>query len=178
MKELEKQIREQRMLLDSEHPGEGHEDRFLQKLQQQPVRRFTIRHVLQVAASVAILVASGLVILNLDRNRDKQAREEPPAAVMEAEVYFASQVDSKVERIREFSFEDSEEKSVLLKELNDLDSYHQQLMNDLEANPSDERVINALIRHYQIKLEIMDQIITQLNQIKSETTEKYENETI
>ena len=52
----------------------------------------------------------------------------------------------------------------------------QQLMKDLEANPNDERVVNALIRHYQLKLEVMDQIITQLNQVKSEISENYEKE--
>jgi len=51
-------------------------------------------------------------------------------------------------------------------------------MGDLEANPDDDRVINALIRHYQVKLEVMDQIIIQLNQIKSETSEKNEHESI
>ena len=53
----------------------------------------------------------------------------------------------------------------------DLESYHQQLMKDLEANPDDDRVVSALIRHYQLKLEVMDQIITQLNQVKSEISE-------
>jgi hypothetical protein len=48
-------------------------------------------------------------------------------------------------------------------------------MRDLQANPGDDRVINALIRHYQLKLEVLDQIILQLNQIKSETEPEHEN---
>ena len=71
-----------------------------------------------------------------------------------------------------------EEKDLLLKELDDLECIHAQLMKDLEANPGDERIINALIRHYQLKLEVMDQIIIQLDQIKSETSEPYEKESI
>ena len=51
-------------------------------------------------------------------------------------------------------------------------------MEDLEANPDDERVINALIRHYQVKLDVMDQIIIQLNQVKSEISENHEKESI
>ena len=75
-------------------------------------------------------------------------------------------------------FDDAEEKTVLLDELKDLESYQEQLMKDLEANPDDDRVVSALIRHYQLKLEVMDQIITQLNQVKSEISENYEKESI
>ena len=106
------------------------------------------------------------------------AQKEIPAAIVEADIYYTSQVNARYEQIRDFSFESSEEKAVLLGELKDLDTYHQQLMTDLEANPDDDRVINALIRHFQIKLEIMDQIIIQLNQIKSETSENHENESV
>ncbi len=178
MKDLEKYIKEKRLLLDTDHPREGHEKRFMQKLQKQPVRRLNIRHALQVAASVAIIITSGLVIIKLNKSGDKMAQREIPAAVIEADIYYTSQVNARYDQIRDFSFDSSEEKAVLLDELQDLDTYHHQLMNDLEANPDDGRVINALIRHYQIKLEIMDQIIIQLNQIKSETSENHENESV
>ena len=178
MVDFEKHIKEQRLLLDTDHPREGHEKRFKQKLVRQPVRRLNIRHVLQVAASLAIIITSGIVLVKLDKDANKMAQKEIPEAIMEADLYFTSQVNARYDQIREFSFHNSEEKAVLLDELNDLDAHHQQLMNDLEANPDDGRVINSLIRHYQIKLEVMDQIIIQLNQIKSETSENHENASI
>ncbi len=175
MNELEKHIREQRMLFDTDHPREGHEDRFRQKLERLPSRRLNGRHILQIAASLAIILTSGIVLVKLNKSGDKTARTEIPAAILEADMYYTSQVNARYDQIRDFSFDDSDEKAVLLDELGDLDAYHQQLMSDLEANPDDDRVINALIRHYQVKLEIMDQIIMQLNQIKSETSETSEN---
>lgn len=178
MIDLEKHIKEQRLLLDSELPREGHEKRFMQKLNKHSVRKFNIRHTLQIAASLAVIIASGLVIINLDKSGNRISRQEIPPAVFEANMYYTSQVNARYDQISGFSFDNSEEKAVLLNELNDLDTFHQQLMRDLEANPDDGRVINALIRHYQIKLEVMDQIIIQLNQIKSETTENHENESI
>jgi hypothetical protein len=36
------------------------------------------------------------------------------------------------------------------------------LMRDLKTNPSDERILSAMINHYQLKLEVMGQIIDQL----------------
>jgi len=182
MTEFEKYIKEQRKQLDSDHPREGHEERFLQKLDrlpdQRPVRRIRFRHALQVAASLAIILTSAVVLLRQSGNEDQMAAKEIAPAVMEADIYYASQVDEKYEVISGFSFDNAEEKTVLLNELKDLEGYHQQLMGDLEANPDDDRVINALIRHYQVKLEVMDQIIIQLNQIKSETSEKNEHESI
>lgn len=182
MSNIEKQIKEQRMLLDSDRPREGHEERFMQKLQglpkQVPVRRIRFRHAIQVAASVAIIVASATLLLKQDKSGSKVAQQEIPEAVIEADFYYTSQVDARYNEISDFDFDDTEEKALLLDELKDLESYHQQLMNELEANPDDDRVISALIRHYQLKLEVMDQIITQLNQVKSEISENYEKESI
>jgi hypothetical protein len=180
MIDLEKHIKEQRLLLDSDLPREGHEERFLQKIGRDagsaPVRRFNIRHGLQIAASIAIILTSAIVLMKQNKSGEKMAQQEVPAAVMEADMYYASQVNAKYEKIQGFYFENSEEKAVLLDELKDLESYHQQLMNDLESNPDNDLVINALIRHYQIKLEVMDQIIIQLNQVKKETSKNEKNE--
>lgn len=182
MSDIEKQIKEQRLLLDSDRPREGHEDRFRQKLEnlpkRSPHRRIRFRHAIQVAASVAIILTSAILLVRKDKSGNKVAQQEIPAAVMEADFYYASQVDAKYNEISDFDFNDAEEKTILLNELKDLESYHKQLMKDLEANPDDDRVVSALIRHYQLKLEVMDQIITQLNQVKSEISEDYEKESI
>ena len=180
MTDFEKYIKEQRMQLDSDHPRKGHEERFLQKLDRlsdAPVRKIRFRHALQVAASLAIILTSAVLLIR-HSGGDELAGKEIPAGMMEADIYYASQVNEKYDQISEFSFENEEEKTVLLDELKGLEFYHQQLMDDLEANPDDDRVINALIRHYQVKLEVMDQIIIQLNQVKSEISENYEKESI
>jgi hypothetical protein len=182
MSNIEKQIKEKRLLLDSDHPREGHEDRFRQKLErlprQVPVRRIRFRHAIQVAASVAVILTSAIVLVRTNKSSEEVTKQEIPEAIVEADIYYASQVDARYDEISDFEFTDKEEKDLLLKELKDLESYHQQLMKDLKANPDDDRVVSALIRHYQLKLEVMDQIITQLNQVKSEISENYEKESI
>jgi len=178
MGNLEKYIREHRLLFDSDQPPSGHFDRFRERLDQKPVRKIRIRHAIQVAASVAIIMASGFVVIKVNRNGHKVAETEIPAAVLEADRYYVSQADARYDRIKDFSFENQEEKTLLLNELEDLDTHHQQLMNDLKANPEDERVINALIRHYQLKLEVMDQIIHQLEQLKINKSKNHEKENV
>ena len=58
MYDIEKQIKEQKLLLDSDRPREGHEDRFRQKLErlpkQVPVRRIRFRHAIQVLSLIHI----------------------------------------------------------------------------------------------------------------------------
>jgi len=182
MNDIEKQIKEQRLLLDSDRPREGHENRFRQKLERSPVGRpdrgIRFRHAIQVAASVVLILTSAIVLIRTDKSGSKVAQQEIPEAVKEAEFYYASQLDARYEEISGFDFGDKEEKAVLLEELKELENYHQQLIKDLEANPDDERVVSAMIRHYQVKLEVMDQIITQLNQVKSEISENHEKESI
>jgi len=178
MIDLEKHIKEQRPLLDADAPAEGHEDRFRLMLEQRPVRRVNFRHVLQVAASIAVILASAVVLIRSNRSGDKIAEHEIPASVIEADQYYSTQVDNRVEQIKEFDFNDADEKMILLDELEELDIYQHQLMFDLETNPGDERVINALIKHYQVKLDVMDQIIYQLNQLKTETDSNNEKKNV
>ena len=182
MSEIEKQIKEQRLLLDTDRPREGHEERFMKKLERlqehRPIRRIRFRHAIQVAASVAVILTSAILLIRKDKSGDMVAQREIPQAVMEADLYYTSQVDAKYSEISKFDFEDPADKAVLLDELKDLESYHQQLMKDLEANPDDERVVSALIRHYQLKLEVMDQIIKQLNQVKNEISQENEKKSL
>ncbi|HER09038.1 MAG TPA: hypothetical protein ENO20_09030 [Bacteroides sp.] len=178
MGDLEKYIREHRQLFDTDQTPSGHDKRFREKLERKPGRKILFRHWLQVAASVAVILASAFVIMTRDRSGSKVADREIPGVVREADHYYAARLNAKYEQIRGFSFQDPEEKAILLDEIEELDAHHQQLMNDLEANPDDERVINALIRHYQLKLEVIDQVINQLKQLNMEKSKNHESEDV
>lgn len=177
MSDLEKYIIENREKFSPDEPSEGHFDRFSKKLKQQskPVRRLRFRHAIQIAASVAIILSSGVVIIKSSKGKNKMAVHEVPEQFMETNSYYVSQVNARYEQIEAISFTEEEEKEMLLKELSEMDEYYQQLLLDLNANPGDERVVSALIKHYRLKMQVMDQIIEQLNQFnqsKSESDEK------
>lgn len=179
MIDLEKHIRAQREALDSQLPAQGHEDRFLLKQRRNARRKVPVRHVLQVAASIAIILASAFVMVKQHKSGSKiAAMEAMPPSLVEADQYYYQQVNQRFDEISAYPFESAEERNILLDELQDLDLIHQQLMEDLQAHPGDDRVINALIRHYQLKLEVMDQIIEQLNQLRTESEHTHENENV
>jgi hypothetical protein len=68
------------------------------------------------------------------------------------------------------------QKEVLFKEMKSMDSVYVSLQKELKANPNDERIINAMIEHYQTKLEVMSYIVNQLKTIRNNNQNTKENE--
>jgi hypothetical protein len=83
----------------------------------------------------------------------------------EAESYYTSLIQDKYQEIDRLDMDDPKQKEMLMTELEEMDRLFQSLQKDLQANPRDERVINAMISHYQLKLEVMSQIIKQLEKV-------------
>jgi hypothetical protein len=71
-----------------------------------------------------------------------------------------------------------EQKQMLDKELKSMDSVYVQLQKELKANPDDERIINAMIEHYQTKLEVMTFIVNQLKSIRNENQNNSKDEKV
>ncbi len=163
--------------LDASEPPPGHQKRFRKKLKEQerPVRRINFRHALQIAASIAIIAASGIWIIKTGNSGDKVAVSTESVEFRETNNYYARQVNDRYEDIAAINFDSEEEKEMLLDELSSMDLYYRELLKELDANPGDERVMNALIHHYKLKIQVMDQIIEQLIQLKNINTNENEN---
>jgi len=52
------------------------------------------------------------------------------------------------------------------------------LQEELKANPNDERIVSAMIEHYQTKLEVMTYIVNQLKTIRNDNQTRKENEKV
>jgi len=188
MSDLEKYIMENRDRLSADEPGIGHAGRFRdrlkagrdsgQKPEQRVGRRLRFRHVMQIAASFAVIIASGVVIVKSNQGSGKTAAVELPEEYREAYEYYVSEASQRFDEISSFRFSEQEQQDLLLEELTEMDQYHQELLEELEAQPGDERVISALIHHYKLKLSVMDRIISQLNQIQKHNTEQNESTSI
>lgn len=169
MSDLEKYIIENRTNLDLEEPKQGHSGRFQKKLggNDTKMRKLNIRHALQIAASIAIILASGVVIVKSSKGGGKIAATPQAQEFMEAKTYYTGMVNDKYSELSGFDFSSEQEKDLLLEELKTMDTYYKELQQQLSANPGDERIMSALIQHYQMKLDVMEQIIQQLKQINS-----------
>jgi hypothetical protein len=181
MSDLEKHIIENRDRMDTAEPSSGHLKRFRKGLRQQeqrPVRKINFRHALQIAASLAIILTSGIVIVKTGKGGNKIAVHPVVEEFQETTSFYARQVNERYDDIAAIPFDSEKEQEILLSELSEMDEYYKELLQELDANPGDERVMNALIQHYRIKLQVLDQIIEQLSQFKNPNTEENEKSTI
>ncbi len=183
MKDIEKIIRENSGFFNDEEPFEGHFERFSAKLEaRQAVRpgRISIMPHLLKAAVVAILVTLSSLwtwehVLSPDAN--KMALGDLSPEYNEVEQYYVQQVslmENEIENI--WINNDPEEKEMLLQELDEMDKMYEDLQKDLKANPNDDRVINAMIEHYQRKVDIMNYVLSQLREIQKDNENQINKE--
>jgi hypothetical protein len=183
MENIDKIIRNNRELFDNAEPNEGHFNRFAAKLKQQKRknRSLTSYTFLLKAASIAILVTLSFLwtydnLIKPSPENSGISLSEVSDEYMEVEVYYKQQVNLRYGQIRNMDiFSDSIQRSMLLKELSDMDSIYTNLQDELKANPKDKRIINAMIEHYQLKVDVMNRILHQLEQIKNENLIKDRN---
>jgi hypothetical protein len=183
MKDIEKLIRENADFFNSEEPFEGHFERFSARLEARqfvaPRRVSIVPHLLK-AAAVAILVTLSSLwtwehVLSPDANRMTLSEVSPE--YREVEQYYVKQVNLMEDEIEGIWINGQpDDKDMLLDELNQMDETYKELQKDLKANPNDERVINAMIEHYQRKVEVMNYILSQLKEIQNSNENQINNE--
>ena len=94
----------------------------------------------------------------------------------EVESYYVHQVGIMEGELKNADFGNNpSQKKEMQKELKSMDSTYVQLQKELKANPNDERIITAMIEHYQTKVEVMSYIINQLKTIRNGNQNKHEN---
>lgn len=174
MKNLENFIRQNRTQLDKEEPPKGHYNRFWQRIH---VKRRTSHYnswkfVLKAAVVSILVIISGLWVYERtqeNRSPERFVLESISPEIKEAHTYYTSEMEKKYDQIKRFDFQNKNQKKLLINELQDMDSIYINIKEDLRTNPNDPRVINALIRHYQMKLEVMNHILRQLKEIQKQT---------
>ncbi len=171
MDDLEKYIRENSSKFQFE-PAEGHFDRFKSKLKKTGARSRTVSlftGLLKAAAVAVLLVISSLWTFEKIANRNMSeglSLGDISPEYHEVEEYYIHQVSSTCRQMKQTDmFSDEKQQNMVLQELSDMDSIYNCLKKDLKTNPDDERIINAMIGHYQMKLEIMNNILGQLHEI-------------
>ncbi len=179
MNKLEDRIREKREELDGFEPREGHTHRFADKLDMRHRGIFTRARSIKIAALLLLLLASSVFVYRygyqLPSRKNIPEQELKSSELLQAESYFASQITEVYNAIDRFAPSDPEQKRMLMTEIDQMDSMLVSLQEELQANPNDDRIIHAMINHYQLKLEVMGQILTQLKKIQQTTNNRYES---
>jgi len=174
MDKLENQIRNKRDAFDSFEPSNGHMDRFAGKLNHRRASLYArIPYAVKVAAILFLVAASSILIYEqVDRaylSQNAVNLNDISAELSEAEYYYTSLINEKYNAIDKFTSDNPEQNRILINELDLMDRMYKSLQEDLQMNPADERIIHAMIRHYELKLEVMGQILSQLEKVQQTT---------
>lgn len=171
MKTIDDFVKENLEHFNSDGPPEGHFDRFEARLQKQekPGNRKIRMVVLRVAASVLLgLILSYTAWLEfrfLNQRADNIYMSAFYPELKEAESYYNAQLAKKYNEIQKLQLGgNGTEKKLIARELSDMNVCVRDMKKDLRNNPEDERIMNAIINMYQLKIELIDMIIERANQ--------------
>ncbi|WP_224491051.1 hypothetical protein [Robertkochia flava] len=163
---------------DTEMPNKGHEARFLQKLQQvkdTPEKRsgpitWTI---LAVAASFALIISIGLGVFNTtgENTADPEFKK--------TEYYFASVLRTEIEKL------EAEKDPVTAKlvedtmtQLNKLEGDYKNLEKALQQPGDQSMILHAMITNFQTRINLLQDVLIQIEEIKKLKNNSDENNVI
>ena len=171
MDNLEKILKERREDF-LEEPAEGHFERFQDRLDQtgKKQKNLLVSRFSRVAAVAIILLLSANLVLywfhpTADKSQAVSQTEEVPGEFNEAQIYYTARINDGISQLHKMAnqgVESSKEVKEIQKELTEMDILYRNLQKELKVNPGDERILNAMIEHYQTKLAIINTILTDL----------------
>jgi len=180
MDELDKIIIENRADF-GEEPPEGHFDRFAERLRIAESKRKGLQFTpfLKVAAVLVVVLLSANLYVHFTSHKSNIAE----VAIIkndlgEASFYYTNCINNGISDLEKMASEGIGSKKELVQikqELSEMDSLFVNLKAEYKANPNDERIINAMIEYYQTKLDIVNTIKTDLENVKKIKTKDHEN---
>jgi len=189
---IEKLLSENLEKLNDNEPDEGHFEKFENKLKKQNrKKKVSLNMVLKVAAAIvfALLVVNQAFIYFSPDNQSSDlsggsSMEEMTLASVspeyeEVEFYYTNAINvglDQWESMAEQGLISEEEQTIMSSELNEFETVYTKLQDDLETNPNDERVINAMLEYYQTKLSVIKIIVNKLEEVKQKKNTHHEIE--
>jgi hypothetical protein len=142
-------------------------------------KTFSLAFVLQVAASVIVIMGIGFGIY---LQSQKDAKGIDLAAInpeyAKQQLHYASLVETKLTELKSVAKTDPQLYKEFSAEIAKMDSTYKRLNIDLATSPNQERVLRAMIRNLQIQTEVLNQqlsVIEQFNQMKKDQQDEIKN---
>jgi len=167
---------------DVEEPNRGHQQRFLDKLSKQnnqtvvhaksPVRSLW-RPLIGVAATVVLMI-SVFIGVQINSNTKELASISPEMATTQD--FFTTTISEELEKLN--SEENPEFQDLIvdaLFQIKILEENYQQLKFDLTESGDDKRVIYAMISNFQSRIDLLQNVVEQIDDLKQQKTEQNEN---
>jgi hypothetical protein len=156
---------------DIEVPEHGHQQRFLDKLNQQDrsvvvlkAKRSIWKPFIGIAASIALLVSVFISYQSNNASRDLASVSPEMATTQD---FFTNAINTELDKLNnETSPEYQQLKVDALFQLELLQQNYLQLKNDLDESGDDKRVIHAMISNFQSRIDLLQNVLEQIDDLK------------
>jgi hypothetical protein len=139
------------------------------------------RGIISKAASVLIIFIASYYfhdyMSGLDTTNHKEFSESTTPLLIElreADVYYSAQIKFKKQELFALTGNSPRLQMDVNKDLSDLDAILLELKEDLKDNADNQEVVEAMMQNYMLKIEILDDLLTQ---IKSRQENEQDEET-
>jgi len=168
---------------DTEEPSSGHQEKFLEKLQAengyviQNKKSRTWWKPLSIAASILIVLGIGFNLNNSASIEDQVAEIAPE--VSQTQFHFASLIDEQVKELERQST--PETKKIIddtMLQLKKLDTNYKLLEQELLKGGNSKLILSAMITNFQTRIDLLQNVMDQVSNIKKLKNNYDENYTI
>ncbi len=108
-----------------------------------------------MAACFAFIITGAIFFMNPAASKNNE--------IAELERYYNGEINQKISLVKNQLKDDR-----ILEDLNTMDQAFAELKADLKDNVDNQEVISAMMENYQLKLQILEEIIKELEKEKSE----------
>lgn len=183
MSKLEKFIKENRAEFDEALPGSGLWDKIDSAL---PSKKRSVLKPLykwSIAAAAVLVIGTGTYFFMTGNEKPAQPLADNETRIDTAiqnlvpdeapQMFrFAKMIDEKQEELRILSKEQPELYHQFIRDINHLDSSYNVLQSQLKVTPNREMLVEAMIQNLQLQLNVLNQQLTIIKQIKDSKTKK------
>ena len=182
---LEKLFKELEGQFDTEEPMEGHQARFLDKLDTAQGTISLLRKKpttwwksLSIAASIVLLCALAIGLPGLNSSTEQQLANISPE-VSETRLYFTSLIEQQVNELQAASSPQTELiVTEALAQLKKLDENYLKLEQDLIDGGDPNLILSAMINNFQTRIALLQDVMNQIETIENYNNYDDENYTI
>ena len=175
MTQLDEFIHKHRSDFNDHEPDPGHFSRFEQRLVASALLRFPPIHrglMLKVAAIILLFISVSVFIFDLstrairERLFNEQAMTELPVEIREAMQYYDQKADRQLVEINKLATTGKEAEELnqsAIQQIKALDDNTLELRKNLNENPDNGRIQDAILQNQKMKEGVLNTIISQLN---------------
>jgi hypothetical protein len=169
---LEKFIEQNRAAFDDIEPSPDLWNNIGQKIDRKNKRALPVLNswIWKAAAIILVFTSSWLIHDYVDGTvKNKAAKTSGPFSgsevlndLADGEAYYTAQISNKQEELEKYTRQYPEIMDDLKREFRELDHDNLQLKEDLVESNANEKVIEAIMQSYRIKLQILNQVLSEL----------------